>query len=86
MSELESPARLASVVYPEPPDLFDPAELYHEASKLTPATAARVLAGVAALAGSPDLQRAVAHASLRHPELPLLHLPAAPRSTHRSEP
>lgn len=77
MSELESPARLASVVYPEPPDLFDPAELYHEASKLTPATAARVLAGVAALAGSPDMQRAVAHASLRHPELPLLHLPAA---------
>jgi len=77
VSELESPARIASVVYPEQPGLDDPAELYHEASKLTPATAARVLAGVAALTASPDLRRTVARASFRHPELPLLPLPGA---------
>lgn len=75
MSELQSPARLASVVYAEPPDLDDPAELYHEASKLVPATAARQLAGAVRLAASPELRRAVTLASHRHPELPLLPLP-----------
>jgi len=76
VSELDSPARLASTVYPEPPGRDDPAELYHEASKLSPATAAHVLAGARRLAGSPALRAAVARASLRHPELPLVSLPA----------
>ncbi len=75
MSGLESPARVAGSVYAEAPDLDDPAELYHEASKLTAATAARALAGVARLAASPELRRAAARASLRHPELPLVLLP-----------
>lgn len=75
MSELDSPARLTSAVYPEEPLRDDPAELYHEASKLTPATAAHVLAGAAMLASSPQLRHAVARASSRHPELPLLPLP-----------
>ena len=72
---LESPARLASVVYRDPPGRDDPAELYHEASKLVPATAGRMLAGVAALAASPPLLRVVADASLRRPEAPLVPLP-----------
>lgn len=77
MSELESPARVAGNVYTETPALDDPAELYHEASKLAPATASRALAGVARLGASPGLRRAVARSSLRHPELPLVPLPAA---------
>lgn len=74
MSELESPVRLASVVRPEPPGLDDPAELYHEASKLTPATVGRDVAGALRLAASPDLQRASALASQRHRERPLVSL------------
>jgi SagB-type dehydrogenase family enzyme len=74
MSELQSPARLASAVYAEPPGLDDPAELYHEASKLGPSTAPRALAGAARLAVSQELRRATVRASLRHPELPLLPL------------
>ncbi len=74
MSELESPVRVVGSVYAEPPELDDPAELYHEASKLTPSTAARALAGVSRLAASPELRRAATHASLRHPDLPLLRL------------
>ncbi len=70
-------ARLASSVYRGEPRRDDPAELFHEASKLTPATVAHSLAGAAALAASPALRRTVAASSLRHPELPLLPLPAA---------
>lgn len=86
MSELESPARVAGNVYAELPALDDPAELYHEASKLSPATAARALAGVARLAASPGLRRAVACASARHLELPRVRLPApAPLPTPLDE-
>ena len=74
MSELQSPARLRSVVYAEQPGLDDPAETYHDASKLSPSTAAHDLAGAARLAHSPELRRVVTQASLRHPELPLLQL------------
>ena len=74
MSELQSPARLKSVVYADEPTLDDPAEAYHDASKLSPSTAAHDLAGAARLAHSPELRRVVTHASLRHPELPLLPL------------
>lgn len=75
MSDLQSIARLASVVYAEPPPADDPAELYHEASKLAPVTAARQLAGGARLAALPDLQRTAARASSRHPQRPLTPLP-----------
>ena len=74
MSELQSPARLKSVVYADAPTLDDPAEVYHEASKLYPSTAARDLAGAARLAGSPELRRIVARATLRHPGLAVLPL------------
>jgi SagB-type dehydrogenase family enzyme len=77
VSGLQSIARLASAVYAEPPPLDDPAELYHEASKLVPSTAPRAVAGAARLAASPELRRAAARASFRHPELPLLPLGGA---------
>lgn len=74
-AELQSPARLAGVVYADRPRADDPAELYHEASKLSESTAARELAGVARLADSRELRRVTAAATLRHPELPLRPLP-----------
>jgi SagB-type dehydrogenase family enzyme len=74
MSELQSSARLESVVYADAPTLDDPAEAYHDASKLSPSTAARDLAGAARLAGSPDLRHIVTRATLRHPGLALLPL------------
>ena len=74
MSERQSAARLKSVVYADAPALDDPAEAYHEASKLSASTAARDLAGTARLAGSPDLRRIVTQATLRHPGLPVIPL------------
>jgi SagB-type dehydrogenase family enzyme len=79
VSDLQSPSRLAGVVRSEPPGLDDLSELYHEASKYSRATAARDVAAAIRLVTSPDLQRATAHASYRHPQRPLLALePAAP--------
>jgi SagB-type dehydrogenase family enzyme len=74
MSEQQSPSRLASVVRPEPPALDDPAELYHEASKYFPATAARDVAAAIRLVTAPELQRATARPTYRHPQRPLLPL------------
>jgi SagB-type dehydrogenase family enzyme len=75
MSELKSPARLAAVVRPERPPLDDPAELYHEASKYFPATAGRDVEAVIRLVTDPELMRATALATHRHPQRPLLPLP-----------
>ena len=81
MSELQSWARLESVVYADPPTLDDAAETYHDASKLSPPTAAGDLAGAVRLASSPDLRRVVTQASLRHPGLTLLPLGKADELT-----
>jgi SagB-type dehydrogenase family enzyme len=58
------------------PALDDPAELFHEASKLHPALARRQAAGLARLAASEELRAATARAVRRNPELPLVPLPA----------
>ena len=58
----------------EPPALDDPAEVFHEASKLSASTAARDLAGATRLAASPELRHIVTQATLRHPGLALLPL------------
>jgi SagB-type dehydrogenase family enzyme len=57
------------------PRLDDPAELFHEASKLHPALAMRQAAGMARLAANDDLQTAAAIATRRNPQLPSLRLP-----------
>lgn len=50
------------------PAVDDPAELFHEASKLQPALVHRQAAGLARLAASSDLQTAAARAVRRNPE------------------
>jgi len=81
VSERVDTVRLADVVYADPPALDDPAEVYHEASKVSPVTAGRELAGVARLAATPELQASAARAVRRHPLLPAVALaPAAPLS------
>jgi len=57
------------------PALDDPAELFHEASKLHPALAHRQGAGLARLAANDELQRAAAAASRCNPQLPSHPLP-----------
>jgi len=58
------------------PALDDPAELFHEASKLHRALARRQAAGLARLAASEELQVVTARAVRRNPELPSVPLPA----------
>ena len=50
------------------PAIDDPAELFHEASKLQPALVHRQAAGLARLAANSDLQTAAARAVRRNPE------------------
>jgi len=57
------------------PALDDPAELFHEASKLHPALAHREAAGIARLAASEELQAAAASGSRANPQLPSHRLP-----------
>ena len=67
---------LRSVVYgAEEADLDDPAEHYHEASKLYPALAARQTVGVVQLASSTALQEVTTHAGQRNLQLPAVPLP-----------
>jgi SagB-type dehydrogenase family enzyme len=61
------------------PALDDPAELFHESSKLYPALAQRQSAGLARLAGNEELQTLAAHATRRNPHLPRVDLPPALR-------
>lgn len=63
----------------EEPALDDPAELFHEASKLHPALAHRQAAGLARLAASPELQTFAAHAARANPQLHR-HLLPEPRA------
>lgn len=60
--------------------LEDPAETYHEASKLYPSTAARQVAGALALAASPELQVSARRAVKRNLNRRALVLPAPERS------
>lgn len=57
------------------PAVDDPAELFHESSKLYPALAQRQSAGLARLAANQELQRLAAHAARRNPHLPSIGLP-----------
>jgi SagB-type dehydrogenase family enzyme len=57
------------------PSLDDPAELFHEASKLYPALAFRQAAGMARLGMSDELQQASARAARRNAQLPSHPLP-----------
>jgi len=59
-------------------DLDDPAELYHEASKLYPALRERQAAGIARLAQDDDLQAAAQHPIRRNRQLPSIELVAPP--------
>jgi SagB-type dehydrogenase family enzyme len=88
-------ARWLELVYGGAPDLHDPAESYHEASKVSPTQIGRQVAGAARLETTPDLQlsmtRAVRRLPLpqrelpppRRPELPLWRAIADRRSCRR---
>jgi SagB-type dehydrogenase family enzyme len=85
-------ARWLELVYGGRPDPLDPAEWYHEASKVSPTQIGRQVSGAARLEATPDLQlsmtRAVRRLPLperelpppRRPELPLWQAIAARRS------
>ena len=75
MSADGASARLARSVYGDGPPAVDPAEDYHEASKLHPATLARELRGIALLETSAPLRRATARSVRRHRSLPRVKLP-----------
>ncbi|HET7567578.1 MAG TPA: SagB/ThcOx family dehydrogenase [Gaiellaceae bacterium] len=69
---------LRSAVYLEE-SLDDPAETYHEASRLYPALAARQGEGIARLAASPALQELALRQRRRNPHLPSVSIaPARP--------
>ena len=61
------------------PALDDPAELFHEASKLHPALAHRQGAGLARLAANEHLRTASAHGVRRNPRRPSHPLPRPQR-------
>lgn len=67
----------ASVYGPAGADAGDPAELFHEASKIYPSFAARQARGVRLLESSRELQASAARAVKRHRHLPAVELPAA---------
>jgi SagB-type dehydrogenase family enzyme len=69
--------RLASLVYADAPEPDDPAETYHEASKVAPATAARELAGAGRLEAIEELRASAARSVRRHPIRRRRRLPAA---------
>ena len=55
-------ARWLELVYDGRPDPFDPAECYHEASKVSPTQIGRQVAGAARLEATPDLQLSMTRA------------------------
>jgi SagB-type dehydrogenase family enzyme len=76
MTALHAKVGFASLVYGrEGPSPSDPAEEFHEASKLYPSTIARQSVGVARLAAQPALQAATARAGKRNRHLPARLLP-----------
>jgi SagB-type dehydrogenase family enzyme len=67
-------ARWLELVYGGRPDPFDPAEWYHEASKVSPTQIGRQVAGAARLEATPELQLSMTRAVRRLP-LPRHELP-----------
>lgn len=57
-------------------DPNDPAELYHDASKISPLLVQRQTRGIMRLAHSPLLQAATLRSVRRHPQLPTVALPS----------
>ena len=72
-------ARWLELVYGGRPDPFDPAEWYHEASKVSPTQIGRQVAGATRLDATPDLQLSMTRAVRRLP-LPKRALPPPRRS------
>jgi SagB-type dehydrogenase family enzyme len=66
---------VASVLYDDGVAPDDPAEVFHEASKLYPSLARRQTPGLAFLERSEQLRATAARAVRRNPELPFLELP-----------
>jgi SagB-type dehydrogenase family enzyme len=60
---------------PAGPAIDDPAELYHEASKIYPSTAARDTRGLRLLEARRELQHSVGRSVRRFPQLPAVHVP-----------
>ncbi|MGH2970915.1 MAG: SagB/ThcOx family dehydrogenase [Gaiellaceae bacterium] len=75
MRARHAPLVRAEVYGDDGPELDDPAELFHEASKLHPALAQREAAGIVRLETSDVLLRAAAHPVRRNPQLPATDLP-----------
>jgi SagB-type dehydrogenase family enzyme len=71
-----STLHVATTIYDGGPDLDDPAEVLHEASKLQPCLIRRQLRGVARLEADPNLISATARAVRRNRGLPRVPLPA----------
>jgi SagB-type dehydrogenase family enzyme len=76
-----APLVRAEVYGDDGPSLDDPAELFHEASKLHPALGDREAAGIVRLESSDVLLRAAAHPVRRNPQLPSHSLPRPLRPT-----
>jgi SagB-type dehydrogenase family enzyme len=74
-----STSYLAGVVYADGPGEDDPAEAYHEASKLSAATAAYTMRGAVRLAESSDLRRSAVRAVRRRVQHPAVALPEPTR-------
>jgi len=75
VSRVSPTAEFASLVYgPTRADPDDPAELYHEASRLYPNVAPRRLGALLELAHSEELQQTVARSSRTHAHRPGLEL------------
>jgi len=68
---------LRSTLYGDEHDLWDPAEAFHEASRLYPALGERQAVGIARLAASPSLQRLTARPAHPNRHLPGLELAPA---------
>lgn len=70
-------ATLASWIFggPDGPPLDDPAELYHEASKIYPSFAGRDTGGVRLLESTPQLQLSAVRGVKRHPQRAAVALP-----------
>jgi SagB-type dehydrogenase family enzyme len=79
MSGRMSSSYLAGSVYAVPPEDDDPAETYHEASKLSAATAAHAMRGAARLEENSDLRRSALRAVRRRAQYPRVELPQPTR-------
>jgi len=67
--------RARELIYVPEPELDDPLDLYHQASKFTPATMRRVTVGAERILAMPSLLKSTSRASKHHPHLPAIPLP-----------